>query len=106
MTIQKLYQGDFGFNLNFTLKDADGDAIDLTNATSVDFKLIKKDGTVLKTSGACTINEPKTLGTCFYAVLATDFDEVGEFTYQIQITTATSITTCEPQETINILRKL
>lgn len=105
MVVKKLFVGDYGFALNFTLKDGDGNAIDLTNATSVTFKLIKENGTVLKTSGACTINTPKTLGTVFYTVLSTDLDEVGEFTYQIMITEAASIITCVPQETINVLRK-
>jgi len=106
MTTKKLYAGDYGFNLNFAIKDGDGAAVDLTDATAVTFKLIRKGGSVVKVSGACTKNEPNTLGTCYYTLQATDLDEVGEFEYQIQITTTSSVTTCEPQETINVLRKL
>ena len=105
MTTKKIYKDDYGFNLNFTLVDENGNAIDLTSATVVTFKLMRKNGTTAKVSGTCTINNPQTLGTCYYTVVATDLDEVGEFRYQIQITTASSIITCEAQETINVLRK-
>ena len=105
MTIKKCYVNDYGFRLNFTLQDREGAAVDLTTATAVTFKMLKKDGTDVKVSGACTVNLPATLGTCYYTVAAGDLDEVGEFEYQIQITTASSVITCEPQEKINVLRK-
>jgi len=105
MTIKNFYKDDYGFDIHFALKDKNGDAVDLTNVTSVAFKLMKKNGTVVKVSGTCSITNPSTLGTCFYSVGSGDFDEVGEYEYQIQIAEAGSITTCKAQETINILRK-
>jgi len=105
MTAKNLYKNDYGFDLDFTLKDSDGAALDLTNATAVTFKMVKINGTITKVTGDCTIDEPKTLGTCSYTVQEGDLDEVGEFNYQIQITTASSLITCNPQEKINVLRK-
>ena len=46
MTAKNLYKNDYGFDLDFTLKDSDGAALDLTNATAVTFKMVKINGTV------------------------------------------------------------
>lgn len=104
-TIKKVYIADYGYDLNFSIKDSSGDAIDLTSATSIALKVIKKDSRIVKFTGACTVDVAAS-GTCHYSVVTTDFNEAGIFEYQLQITTASSVVTCIPQEEIEVLRRL
>jgi len=82
----QVIKGDYGYDINFTLNDADEAPIDLTNATLL-FKAQKNDGTpnTLKVNAAMSI-VVGTAGTCKYTVAITDFDEPGRYNAEIQVT--------------------
>ncbi len=80
----ELIKGDKLFDLEFTVKDADGNAVDLTNAT-VKFKMRKYGATTLKVNGTCTITDA-TNGKCKYTVQDGDLDTVGTYQAELEIT--------------------
>lgn len=80
----KTYKSDKLYDINFTLQDGNGTAIDLTNGTLL-FKAQKQGATTLKFSGSMSIVTAAS-GTCKYTVAATDFDEVGKYYAEIEIT--------------------
>ena len=83
----KVAQGDQNYPLNFTLTDQSDTAIDITGATLV-LKVQKQHATGLKFTGAMTIVSGPA-GTCSYLVQSTDFDEVGEYLGEIEVTAGT-----------------
>jgi hypothetical protein len=80
----ELVQSDKLYKIDFTLKDANDVAIDLTSGTPV-LKVQKQTGTALKFSGTITAGTP-TAGMCYYTVQATDLDEAGDYYAEIEIT--------------------
>lgn len=82
----ELVQSDKLYRLDFTCKDADEVAINLTNGTPV-LKVQKQTGTALKFSGNMTVGTPLA-GMCYYTVQATDLDEYGDYYAEIEITFA------------------
>jgi hypothetical protein len=78
-------QGDKGFNLAFTVKDADDDAYDLTDYT-ITLKVWKAGvpGTLIL-SEACT-PDVEASGTCHYTVQAGDFDSVSKYKMELELT--------------------
>lgn len=80
----ELVKGDKIYDLNFTLQNASGVAINLTNAT-LKFKAQKSGATALKFTGTMNIVSA-VAGTCKYQVLATDFDEAGTYSAEIEVT--------------------
>ncbi len=91
-TTIKVFQNDKLYDINFTLQDSNGAAIDLTNGTLL-FKAQKQGAAALKFSGSMSIVNP-TAGTCKYTVQAADFDEVGHYYAEIEVTyTSTKILT-------------
>jgi len=84
MTTIKTFKGDKLYDIEFTLKDANGVAVSLENATLL-FKAQKQGATSLKFSGSMTVISAAA-GTCKYNVAETDFDEVGKYYAEIQVT--------------------
>lgn len=84
MRIIEVLEGDKGYDINFTLKDADAVAIDITSATLL-LKTQRQGETALKFSGSMAIVSG-TAGTCKYTVAATDFDEPGDYYGEIEVT--------------------
>lgn len=82
--IIEVVQSDKLYRIDFTLKDANDNAIDLTSGTPV-LKVQKQTGTAIKFSGNMTAGTP-TAGQCYYTVQATDFDEVGDHYAEIEVT--------------------
>lgn len=82
--IIEVVQSDKLYRLDFTLKDADENAIDLTTGTPV-LKAQKQYSTALKFSGTMTVGTP-TAGMCYYTVQATDLDESGDYYAEIEVT--------------------
>lgn len=72
------------YDLNFTLKDANDVAIDLTGATLL-LKAQKQGAASLKFSGTMAI-VLATVGTCKYTVQATDLDDAGTYYAEIEVT--------------------
>lgn len=86
MTTIKVYKGDKLYDLSFTLQDANGAAFDLTGGTLL-FKAQKQGAAALKFSGSMSIVSA-TAGTCKYTAQATDFDEMGQYYAEIEVTLA------------------
>ena len=85
MTTTYIPSSDMGFNLNFTVKNADGSAHDLTGYT-IKLKVWKvgQPGLLL-VNGSCAINNAVD-GTCHYAITAADFTSVGAFKAELELT--------------------
>lgn len=78
---------DYGWNINFVIKYNDDSVVDLTGAT-VKFKMAPFQGGTLKIDGTCTLDTP-TSGTCHYTLLSTDFDTIGNFDTEVEVTLPT-----------------
>ena len=82
LTIPK---GDYGYYLNFTVQDSDGDAYDLTGYT-IKFKVWKPNfsGTLL-VDGTCDIVVAAS-GTCKYLVVSGNFAVVDIYKFELELT--------------------
>lgn len=82
LTIPK---GDCGYYINFTVKDSAGTAYNITGYT-VKFKVwkVSSPGT-LKVNGTCAAVVPAS-GTCRYLIVATDFTQVGQYVWELELT--------------------
>ena len=85
MAVIKLTKNDTLFDLNFTVKDSDGAALDLTGYT-VTFNLSDKNFKN-KISGACTVDDAAA-GLCHYEIQAGELNlEPGEYLGELSLTT-------------------
>jgi hypothetical protein len=71
--------------LRVAVKNKDGDAFDLTGATSASFILYSSDGTAKAVAPAVLV-APLTSGLIYYAWGATDTNTAGEFRAEFDIT--------------------
>lgn len=85
--IMYIPKGDKGFPLSFTIKDAIGGIYDFTGYT-IKLKVWKQaqPGTLL-VNGGCDIDD-EDAGTCHYDVAEGDFDSVGKFKAELELTAA------------------
>lgn len=79
-----IYQNDRLYDLDFTLRDSAGVAIDLAGATLL-LNVKRKNTAAVKFRGAMTVDDAAS-GTCHYTVQATNFDEAGIYETQVEIT--------------------
>lgn len=77
-------QGDYGYALNFTLKDSAGTVVNITGGTLL-FNAQKKNKSTVTVTGAMTIISGVG-GTCKYTVVIGDFALAGEYYAEIQLT--------------------
>lgn len=78
-------KGDKGYRIHFTVRDDNGDVFVITSYT-ITLKVWKPNyPETLLLSGACVI-ESGVAGTCYYAVAATNFDTVGKFKAELELT--------------------
>lgn len=77
-------QNDTKYDLNFTLQDNAGAAMNLTGATLL-FKAQHQDGDALAFNGSMNIVNAAS-GQCKYTVQNGDFDQSGEYYAEIEIT--------------------
>ena len=96
-------QNDKGYKLNFTVKDADGEVVNLTDKT-ISFQVAEKVTFTEKFAGACEIVDAA-LGTCFYLVVATDFDTVNNYYGSLQMAEDSDIQTTRRIE-IEVVKEL
>jgi len=80
----KVVQNDKLYNLNFTLEDSNGSAVDLTGAT-LKINTQRPGSSTIKFTGSMSIVNAAA-GTCVYTVQAGDFDETGRYYAEIQVT--------------------
>ena len=89
ITTIQVTQNDKGYKLNFTVKDADGEVVDLTGKTLV-FQVAEKVTFTEKFAGACVIVSG-TAGTCSYLVATGNFDTVNNYYGSLQMTDSDDI---------------
>lgn len=78
---------DMGFDLNFTVQNSSGSPYDLTGYT-IKLKVWRAGSSGnLKVDGSCTIVDAAA-GTCKYGVQANDFDTVGNYIAELELTKA------------------
>jgi hypothetical protein len=77
-------QGNYGYNLPFTLTDSAGVAVDITNASLVFEAQLDSDNSVQFSGSMNITNGPA--GTCYYTVQSTDFPQAGIWNVQIKAT--------------------
>lgn len=78
-------KGDFGYNLNFTVKDDDGTVFVLTAYTiTMSVWAVDMPETIVVT-GACVIDVAAS-GTCHYVVVSGDFATAGEYLVTLRLT--------------------
>lgn len=77
-------RGDYGYNLTFTVKDASGTVYNLAGYT-ITLKVWKPGVPGLIVSGACAI-VLASAGTCSYTVARGDFDEIGVYHAELELT--------------------
>jgi len=96
-----LIQGDYGFDLNFTITDSNSSALDLTNS-SIKFKMAKVGASTSTVDGTCTIDDASS-GTCHYTVQSGDLSETGSYKWEVEVTYTGKIVTAKQAEGIIIL---
>jgi len=87
-------KGDYGYDIELTLTDANSAAIDLTSGTAL-FKMALPGSDNIFISGTCVVNNP-TGGTCHYNVKNGDMHTTGTFKYEVQIEYPTKLITATP----------
>lgn len=78
------YQDDVGYDLQFTVKDVDGNPFNLTGAT-VYFRACFPCSNSLKINGVCTLDVDPTTGQCTYTTVSGDFDTPGAMNAELYI---------------------
>jgi len=91
-------QNDYGYNLQFRLKDASGNAVDLTGADTVKLLIYERNSSTAKIVGTCTVLDASS-GTFQYTVQEGDFSEAPktylaevEVTWPTKVISATGVT--------------
>lgn len=103
-TIDNIVVNDKLYDLNFTLKNYDGTAFDLTGAT-IKLNVQTTAGTALKFAGAMTIVSALA-GTCKYSVAAGNFDAVGNYYAEIEVTKPDTSIVTFPDIIIKVISKI
>ena len=96
-------QNDKGYKLNFTVKDADGEVVNLTDKT-ISFQVAEKVTFTEKFAGACVIVSG-VAGTCYYKVVEGNFDTVNNYYGSLQMTKDGDIQTTRRFE-IEVVKEL
>lgn len=83
----KIIKNDKSYELNFTLQDYSGSAVNLTGISTLYLKVQKPGASTLKFTGTMTVVSA-TDGTCKYVVADGNFDTVGKYHAEIEATYA------------------
>lgn len=84
-------QNAYGYNLKFTLQNADGTAFDLTGYTALKFNVQFANTPGQKFSGTPVVSGSPSGGILLYAVAQTDFNEAGIYQAQIEVDFAAAV---------------
>lgn len=100
----KVIEGDYGYDLNFTITDSSSNALDLTDST-ITLKVARANSTSNLFTGTCT-NVVAASGTCKYTVEDGDMATQGIYDWELQVAYSTKIVTAKGSEQIEILKQL
>ena len=89
----EVVQNDYGYDLEFKLTDASGNAVDLTGAVTVKVFIAEAGSSTAKVSGECTVTDASA-GLCKYTVEDGDFDTAGKtYMVEVEVTYASKVVT-------------
>jgi len=77
-------QNNYGYDITFTVKKADGTPEDLTGVAGIKFQVVDVDNYRNIVNGDCVISDPEN-GECKYTVQAGDFAKAGNYNGSLQI---------------------
>ena len=80
-------KGDYGFNIDFTVQDDDGDAFNLAGYTTK-FKVWQAGVPGTTVINGTVVHDTEADGTCHYTVVSGDFDTVAHYKAELQLTKA------------------
>ena len=80
----EIREDDYGYNINFTVKQSDGTAFDLTGYT-VNFQVVESNSRRNIVDGACVL-VTEADGTCKYTVVSGDFPKGGNYIGGLELT--------------------
>ena len=79
----RLARDDVGVEIDFTINDKDGTAIDISGLT-ITFKMSKERATTNKVSSSCTITDGAS-GECTYTFSSGDLDTYGDYIAELEV---------------------
>ena len=81
-------ENNFGFDLTFTIQNADGTVRDLSGMEVDLYVYTQEQLPTMLFTGSCTLlpQSGTTLGQCTYMVLATDLSAIGTFDAELEMT--------------------
>jgi len=99
-----MVRGDWGFDIKIQIFQSNGKTPANINGASVKFKMMREGQSENKINGACTITDGPN-GRCKYRVVESDFDTVGIYTTEAELTFANKVLTArlEPIEVVEDL---
>ena len=103
MVVINAYEGDYGYDLMFTITDVDGNAFNLTGGT-ITFKTALVGSSTLSINSACTIVTAID-GTCAYTTQSDDFATAGLYSAELEIAIASKVYTIGDMQ-INVIEDL
>jgi hypothetical protein len=77
---------NFGFDLTFTIQNADGTPRDLTGMEVDLYVFTQEQAPTMLFTGPCTLSLTPTDGKCTYTVLSTDLSQIGTFDAELEMT--------------------
>jgi len=77
-------QNEFGFDISFTAYFNDGSIVDLTGK-DVKFQVTNINTNTKKIDGTCALDVDPTTGKCIYTIVSTDFDTIGLYEAELEI---------------------
>lgn len=82
----EIAKGDYGYNIDLTVKTKTNVVYDLTTYTAVHLKMwAPEEPTTLLIDKACVVDEPLD-GTCHYVIALGDFDTPGAYYAELELT--------------------
>jgi hypothetical protein len=80
----EITQGNYGYDITFTVKKADGTPENLTGINAIKFQVADADAFRNLVNGDCVVTDAVN-GVCIYTVLQNDFAKAGNFRGSLQI---------------------
>jgi len=103
MAVINVYEGNYGYDLMFTISDVDGNPFNLSGAT-ISFRTAKLGASALTVDAECTIVVAGD-GTCVYTTVDGDFDVSGMYAAELQIEVASKVYTIGDMQ-VNVIKNL